>query len=85
MTARPISCTQTMSQLALTISPTKVSGLGFVFTLRSRARMLRFVVKQLFKIALNHARNIAIFQNPDDVAYFAAMATYQIGMLVSRA
>lgn len=50
-----------------------VSGLGFIFTLRSRARLLQFLVKRLFKLAMGNQRNIAIFQNPDDMTFFSDM------------
>jgi glycosyltransferase involved in cell wall biosynthesis len=48
-----------------------VAGMGYVFTSRDlKARVLRPVVRQLMRSALNGRRNALILQNPDDVAVF---------------
>jgi glycosyltransferase involved in cell wall biosynthesis len=45
--------------------------MGYVFTSRDlKARVLRPVVRQLMRFALNGRRNALILQNPDDVAVF---------------
>ena len=48
-----------------------VAGMGYVFTSRDlKARVLRPIVRQLMRSALNGRRNALILQNPDDVAVF---------------
>ncbi|SAL82147.1 glycosyl transferase [Caballeronia terrestris] len=48
-----------------------VAGMGYVFTSRDlRARVLRPIVRQLMRTALNGRRNALVLQNPDDVAVF---------------
>jgi hypothetical protein len=49
-----------------------VAGLGYVFTNNApKARLLRPVVRGLFRLALGGARSRLVLQNPDDVALFA--------------
>jgi glycosyltransferase involved in cell wall biosynthesis len=43
-----------------------VSGLGYLFMESTRARLLRPLVKGLYRVALRHRRSRTIFQNPDD-------------------
>lgn len=43
-----------------------ISGLGYVFTSDSRAKLLRLLVKKAYRLALNHPRSRTIFENPDD-------------------
>jgi glycosyltransferase involved in cell wall biosynthesis len=43
-----------------------VSGLGYLFLGSRRARLLRPLVKALYRLALRHRRSRTIFQNPDD-------------------
>jgi glycosyltransferase involved in cell wall biosynthesis len=48
-----------------------VAGMGYVFTSRDlKARVLRPIVRQLMRSALNGRRNALVLQNPDDVAVF---------------
>ncbi len=48
-----------------------VAGLGYVFTNNApKARLLRPVVRGLFRLALGGARSRLVLQNPDDVAMF---------------
>ena len=49
-----------------------VAGMGYVFTSQAlKARLLRPVVRGLFRLALGGARARLVLQNPDDVALFA--------------
>jgi len=43
-----------------------ISGLGFAFTLHRRARLMKFFVRRLFKLAFKHPSAKVIFQNPED-------------------
>lgn len=48
-----------------------VPGLGYVFlALGAVATMRRWVVETMYRVALGGQNQIAIFQNPDDAAYF---------------
>jgi glycosyltransferase involved in cell wall biosynthesis len=51
-----------------------ISGLGYAFTSNHRtARVLRPVLKGLWRTALSHPRSRTIFQNPDDRGDFISM------------
>lgn len=51
-----------------------MSGLGRVFSDdNSKAKMLRQIVRPLFKLALSHPNTSMIFQNPDDKQAFITM------------
>ncbi|WP_058534050.1 glycosyltransferase family 4 protein [Legionella saoudiensis] len=53
-----------------------VSGLGYLFTSQqAKAKFLRQGVRQLYKLALDHAYLKVIFQNPDDRQVFLQNAT----------
>lgn len=53
-----------------------VAGMGYVFTNDSpKARILRPIVRTLFRIALNSPRSRLILQNADDVAIFEQSKT----------
>jgi glycosyltransferase involved in cell wall biosynthesis len=62
-----------------------VPGLGFIFSHQSlRTRAIRFLIGQLYRIALRGDRLRAIFQNPDDAKYIArlaALSTEQICLI----
>jgi glycosyltransferase involved in cell wall biosynthesis len=48
-----------------------VAGMGYVFTSRDlKARVLRPVVRQMMRFALNGRGSALVLQNPDDVALF---------------
>lgn len=48
-----------------------ITGLGFLFIREdARARLLRAVIRRLYRFALRHPNSMAIFQNPDDLALF---------------
>ncbi len=50
-----------------------IPGLGYVFLAPgAAARLLRFAVRQAYKVALSGNRVRVIFQNPDDMKSFAA-------------
>lgn len=52
-----------------------ITGLGFVFIRQDyKARLLRAVIRRLYRFALGHPNGRAIFQNPDDLALFQANA-----------
>ena len=50
-----------------------ISGLGFAFSSRRRAAVLRPLVKALYRLALRGPRGYVIFQNPDDLDRFVRM------------
>ena len=43
-----------------------VSGRGYVFSDKGRARALQALVNFLYKVALAHPRSLTVFQNPSD-------------------
>lgn len=49
-----------------------VSGLGYMFTDAARAKVLRPVIRFLYRLALGHPRSAAIFQNREDRERFVA-------------
>ena len=50
-----------------------VAGMGYVFTSNGfKARLLRPLVKALFRVTFGGTRSLLILQNPDDAAAFAA-------------
>jgi glycosyltransferase involved in cell wall biosynthesis len=50
-----------------------VPGLGYVFLARGvRARLRRFLVECLYRVALGGTQTRAVFQNPDDLEQFVA-------------
>jgi glycosyltransferase involved in cell wall biosynthesis len=52
-----------------------VSGLGFVFMARgAKAKVRRWLVVGLYRVALGHRNLMVIFQNPDDLACLAKRA-----------
>lgn len=52
-----------------------VSGLGFVFMARgAKAKVRRWLVGGLYRVALGHRNLMVIFQNPDDRASLAKLA-----------
>ena len=57
----------------LTRVPTVVSavtGLGIIFVGAGwRHRIIRFFVRQIYRLSLSHKNQMVIFQNPDDQAY----------------
>ncbi|MBP7064063.1 glycosyltransferase family 4 protein [Ferrovibrio sp.] len=57
-----------------------ITGLGFVFIRQDlKARLLRAVIRRLYRFALGHPNGRAIFQNPDDLALFQANAMVRPG------
>jgi glycosyltransferase involved in cell wall biosynthesis len=62
-----------------------VPGLGFVFSHSGfKARMLRFLVSRLYRVALGHPNLRAIFQNPDNarcITRLAALRTEQVCLI----
>ncbi len=66
------------ARLSGAISVAAVTGMGHVFTTYSRKnRLLRHVVRPLYRFALGRAR--VVFQNPDDMRAFLAL-----GLVVER-
>ncbi|TBU74532.1 glycosyltransferase family 4 protein [Phytopseudomonas daroniae] len=46
-----------------------VAGLGSIFIAQGfKAKLIRFLVTQLYRLALGHPNSVVIFQNPDDRA-----------------
>ncbi|HNP63639.1 MAG TPA: glycosyltransferase family 4 protein [Woeseiaceae bacterium] len=53
-----------------------MAGLGFLFTSdRKLARVLRPVIRGMFKILLNNRRTVTILQNPDDIDALCSRGT----------
>lgn len=50
-----------------------ITGLGYVFTSNKAARVLRPLVRPLYRAALGHPRSLAIFQNPEDLSDFVQL------------
>jgi glycosyltransferase involved in cell wall biosynthesis len=56
-----------------------VPGLGFVFSHSGfKARILRFLVSRLYRVALRHTRLCAIFQNPDNARCITRLAALRM-------
>lgn len=49
-----------------------ISGLGFTFTARLRARVVRGLISPLYRFALRHPRSRVIVQNPEDLQFLIA-------------
>lgn len=53
-----------------------ISGLGAVFTAKGMlAQVRRFLVKQIYRLALRQSNKIVIFQNPDDKRLISDLVT----------
>lgn len=49
-----------------------ISGLGFTFTARARARVIRGLISPLYRFALHHPRSRVIVQNPEDLEFLVS-------------
>ena len=74
ITAKPIIYGGAIARIRGIPTVSAVSGLGHVFVAQApRIRLLRALVVAGYKVALNHPRSHAIFQNTSDLATFRSL------------